>query len=205
LQITVTDGDGNTVTTLNVGSDYPAGDRLDIGNGIKIALGIGDLADGNTFEVDAFADTDTSGVLAAAGINAFFSGSNASNIAVCSDISAAPGRIATALRDDMADNNNALRMVALRDQAVSDLDSLTPGEYYRRLITDIGQQVSVKQTHQQNVEAMVQNLANQQSEVSGVNINDEAARMLIFEQMFKAMAKYLSTLQSSLSTIMEII
>lgn len=205
LQITVTDGDGNTVTTLNVGSDYPAGDRLDIGNGIKIALGIGDLADGNTFEVDAFADTDTSGVLAAAGINAFFSGSNASNIAVCSDISAAPGRIATALRDDMADNNNALRMVALRDQAVSDLDSLTPGEYYRRLITDIGQQVSVKQSHQKNVEVMVQNLANQQSEISGVNINDEAARMLIFEQMFKAMAKYLSTLQSSLSTIMEII
>ena len=205
LQITVTDGDGNTVTTLNVGSDYAADDRLDIGNGIKIALGTGDLANGNTFEVDAFVDTDTSGVLATAGINAFFSGSNASNIAVCSDISAAPGRIATALGEDMTDNNNALRMVALRNQAVSDLDSLTPGEYYRRLITDIGQQVSVKQMHQKNVEAMVQNLANQQNEISGVNINDEAARMLIFEQMFKAMAKYLSTLQSSLSTIMEIL
>ena len=205
LQITVTDGDGETVTTLNVGSGYAAGDRLDIGNGIKIALGAGDLADGNTFEVDAFVDTDTSGVLAAAGINIFFSGSNASNIAVNSDISAAPGRIATALGEDMTDNNNALRMVALRNQAVSGLDSLTPGEYYRRLITDIGQQVSVKQTNQKNVEAMVQNLNNQQSEFSGVNINDEAARMLIFEQMFKAMAKYLITLQSSLSTIMEII
>jgi flagellar hook-associated protein FlgK len=52
---------------------------------------------------------------------------------------------------------------------------------------------------------MVLNLTNQQSEISGVNINDEAARMLIFEQMFKAMAKYMSTLQSSLATIMEII
>jgi len=205
LQITVTDGDGNTVTTLNVGSGYAAGDRLDISNGIKIALGVGDLADGNTFQVDAFANTDTSGVLAGAGINTFFSGSNASNIAVCSDISASPGRIATALRDDMTDNNNALRMVGLRDEAVSDLDSMTPAEYYRRLITDIGQQVSVKQSHQKNVEVMVQNLTSQQSEISGVNINDEAARMLIFEQMFKAMAKYLSTLQSSLSTIMEII
>jgi flagellar hook-associated protein 1 FlgK len=205
LQITVTDGDGNTVTTLNVGSGYAAGDRLDIGNGIKIALGVGDLADGNTFQVDAFANTDTSGVLAGAGINTFFSGSNASNIAVCSDISASPGRIATALRDDMTDNNNALRMVGLRDEAVSDLDSMTPAEYYRRLITDIGQQVSVKQSQQKNVEVMVQNLTSQQSEISGVNINDEAARMLIFEQMFKAMAKYLSTLQSSLSTIMEII
>lgn len=205
LQITVKDGDGDTVTTLNVGSGYAAGDRLDIGNGIKIALSTGDLADGNTFEVDAFADTDTSGVLAAAGINTFFSGSNASNIAVSSDISAAPGRIATALGGDGTDNNNALLMADLRNQTVTDLDSLTPGEYYRRLITDIGQQVSVKQTRQKNVEAMVQNLNNQQSEFSGVNINDEAARMLIFEQMFKAMAKYLTTLQSSLSTIMELI
>jgi flagellar hook-associated protein FlgK len=52
---------------------------------------------------------------------------------------------------------------------------------------------------------MLQNLANQQSEMSGVNINDEAARMLLFEQMFKAMAKFLTVIQSSLSTVMEII
>lgn len=205
LEITVTDGDGETVTTLNVGSGYAAGDKLDIGNGIKIALSTGDLSDGNTFGVDAFADTDTSGLLAAAGINTFFSGSNASNMAVCQEISAEPGRIATAQREDAADNNNVLRMFALKDRALSDLDSLTPGEYYRQLITDIGQQISVKQTNQENVQTLVLNLTNQQSEISGVNINDEAAQLLIFEQMFKAMAKYLSTLQSSLSTIMEII
>ena len=38
-----------------------------------------------------------------------------------------------------------------------------------------------------------------------LDINDEAARMLLFEQMFKAMAKYLTTVQSSLSTVMDII
>ena len=205
LGITVTDGNGNTVTTLNVGAGYAAGDSLDIGYGIKIALGSGDMADGNTFQVDAFADTDTSGVLAAAGINAFFSGNSASNIDVCSRITDEPARIATASNKDGADNNNVLRMIALKDQALSDLDSLTPGEFYRKLITDIGQQLSVKQSNQENVQALVLNLTNQQSEISGVNINDEAAQMLVFEQMFKAMAKYLSTLQSSLSTIMDII
>lgn len=96
-------------------------------------------------------------------------------------------------------------MADLRNQAITDLDNLTPGQYYHQLITKIGQKVSVKQTNQENIEALVQNLINQQNEVSGVNINDEAARMLIFEQMFKAMAKYMSTIQSSLSTIMEII
>ena len=205
LQIIVTDGDGNTVTTLNVGSGYAAGDILDIGNGIKIALGTGDLANGNTFEVDAFIDTDTSGVLAVTGINTFFSGNNATNIAVCSDITNEPGLIATALGQDTTDNNNALRMADLRNQAITDLEDLTPVEYYRRLFTDIGQQVSFRQKHQENTEVLLLNLANQQSEISGVNINDEAARMLIFEQMFKAMSKYLSTIQSSLATVMEII
>jgi flagellar hook-associated protein 1 FlgK len=205
LGITVTDGDGETVTTLNVGSGYAAGDKLEIGNGIKIALGAGDLADGNTFQVDAYSDTDTSGVLAAAGINSFFSGGNASDMAVNSEIVADPGRIATAQSGDGADNNNVLKMAALKDLALDNLGSMTPSEYYRQLVTDIGQQVSVKQTNQENLQALVQNLTNQQSEISGVNINDEAAQLLVFEQMFKAMAKYLSTLQSSLSTVMDII
>ncbi|MHC4509660.1 MAG: hypothetical protein ACYTAO_11985, partial [Planctomycetota bacterium] len=205
LQITVTDGDGSTVTTLNIGSGYAAGDRLDLGNGIKISLSAGDLVDGNTFEVDAFADTDTSGVLAAAGINVFLTGSDASEMAVDSDIVTTPGRLATALGAEMTDNSNALRMEALRNQAITDLSSMTPGEFYRRLTADIGQQVAIKQIHQDNVEAMVQSIANQQDGISGVNINEEAAQILIFEQMFKAMAKYLNTIQSSLLTVMEII
>lgn len=205
LQIAVTDGEANTVTTLNVGSGYAAGDILDVGNGIKIALGIGDLADGNTFEVDAFGESDTSGVLAAVGINTFFSGRNASDIAVCSYISDTTGRIAIAMGPDMTDNTNASRLANLRDQAVSGLDSMTPGEFYRNLVADIGLDLSIRQVRQENIEAIVQNLANQQSEVSGVDINDEAAKMLVFEQMFKAMAKYLNTIQTSLSTIMELL
>ncbi len=207
LQLIVTDSTG-TIATVNIGTGYAVGDEITIGStGIKIALSIGDLnqtIEDDKFTVQVFGNTDTSGLLSAVGINTFFSGSNAQNIAVCADITANPKRVATALGEDMTDNNNALRIAALRDQAVTALDSLTPGEYYRRLITDIGQQVSVKQSHQKNTEVLVQNLASQQGEISGVNINDEAARMLIFEQMFKAMAKYLSTLQSSLSTIMEI-
>ena len=205
LQITVTDGDGNTVTTLNVGSGYAAGESLDLGNGINIALSTGDLVSGNTFEVDAFVETDTSGVLAAVGINTFFSGNNATNIAVRSEIVNSPGRIATALGADMTDNRNALRMENLRNHALESLDSMTPGEFYRRLVIDTGQQVSVKQIRQDSIEAMLQNLANQESENSGVDINDEAAQMLVFEQMFNAMAKYLSNIQVLISTVMEII
>ncbi|MHC4890445.1 MAG: flagellar hook-associated protein FlgK [Planctomycetota bacterium] len=201
LQIEVKIG-AVVVKTVNVGSGYAAGDRLDIGDGILISIGTGTLNDTEEFTIEALASSDTSGVLAAVGINTFFYGSSASDIAVCSDIAATPGRVATALGVDMTDNTNALRLAGLRDQAVSSLNAMTPGEFYHRLITDIGQQLSVKQMRQDNIEVMVQNLANQQSEMSGVDINDEAARLLIFEQMFQAMAKYMSTVQSTVEALM---
>ena len=205
LQVTVTNGDGETIKTFNIGSGYAAGDSLELGNGIKIALGTGDLADGNKFEVDAFTQSDTTSVLAAAGINTFFSGRNASDIAVSSDISDEPGRIAAAIGADMSDNENLLKLAALRDLQIDDLDSMTAGEFYRRMVTDIGLEVSTRDIRQENTKAAIQNLSSQQSEISGVNINDEAAQLLIFEQMFQAMAKYMGTLQNSLSTMMELL
>jgi flagellar hook-associated protein 1 FlgK len=206
LTLTVTDGASNTIDTINIGSGYAVGDKIDVGDtGIKISLSTGDLVDGDSFSIDVFANTDISGVLGAVGINTFFSGSSASDIAVCSDIAATPGRVASALGADMTDNANALRMAGLKDQAVTSLNSMTPGEFYRQMVTDIGQQLFVKQARKDNIESMVQNLSNQQNEISGVDINDEATRILLFEQMFKAMSKYLSTIQSSLSTIMEML
>ena len=204
LQIEVKIG-AAVVKTVSVGSGYAAGDRLDIGDGIFISIGTGTLNDGEEFTIEALANSDTSGVLAAAGINTFFSGSGASDITVCSDIAATPGRVATALGAEMTDNANALRLAGLRDQAVSSLNTMTPREFYHRMITDIGQQLSIKKMRQDNIEVMVQNLANQQSDVSGVSINDEAAQLLIFEQMFQAMAKYIATIQSMISSVMEII
>jgi len=51
----------------------------------------------------------------------------------------------------------------------------------------------------------MRDLSDQQSRLSGVDINEQAAQMLLFEQMFAAMARYLSTVSSSLSTLMELL
>jgi flagellar hook-associated protein 1 FlgK len=205
LQLEVQNGSAEVVTTLNVGSGYAAGDELDIGNGIKVSLSMGDLNDSEAFEVDAFAETDTSGFLAVAGMNTFFSGDSASNMSVCSEVAGTPGLVATALGADMTDNVNSLRLAGVRDEAISSLDSMTVGQFYRRLITDLGQELSVKGMGHESIEVIIQNLSSQQSEISGVNINEEVAKLLVFEQMFQAMAKYISTIQSSMASIMELI
>jgi len=205
LQLVVTDSSANTVATLNVGSGYAAGEALEIGNGIKIALTTGSLKDGETFEVKAFANTDTSGVLAAVGMNTFFSGSGATDIAVCSAISSTPSRVATSLGADMTDNANALRLAGVQDEALSSLGLLTCGEFYRQLVVDVGLKVSTRDMEQGNIELIVRNLESRRDDISGVDTNEEAAELLVYQQMFQAMAKYISTLQSSLASLMEIL
>ena len=205
LQLSVTDKDGNLVDTLNIGSGYAAGDKLDFGNGIKIALTAGNLNDGDSFTVDAFANTDTSGLLSAIGINTFFSGNNASGMALSADLVDSPGRIATALGSDLTDNTNTLRLASVGETGIDELGSLTPGQFYRRLVTEIGQQLSVKQMSKSIIENLTQSLTNQQSDVSGVDINEEAAQMLVFQQMFQASAKYLGVLQTTLSNLFDLV
>ena len=205
LQLEVRDGDDNLVDTLNIGSGYAAGDQLDFGNGIKIAIGAGNLNADDSFAVDAFANTDTSGLLSAIGINTFFAGNNASNMSLASDIADTPGRIATAMGSDLTDNANAQRLASVGETEISGLNSLTAGQFYRQLVSGIGQQLSVKQTSQSNTETLVQSLYSQQSKISGVDTNDEAARMLVFEQMFQAMAKYLGTVNSTFASLMDIL
>jgi len=205
LEVKAADGTGDAIATLNIGSGYAAGELIDVGSsGIKISLSTGDLVNNNYFKVNVYGDTDTSGLLSAVGINTFFSGSSASDIAVCPRLSATPGRIATSLGADITDNANAFRMAGLKDVALSSLNSMTPGEFYRRLVSNTGQQISIKQIRKDNIELIIQNFANQKSDISDVNINEEAAQMLVFEQMYHAMAKYMSAVQSTISNLMDI-
>ncbi len=204
LRLDVTDEADEIVSTLNIGSGYAAGDVIEMANGIKIAVTTGELNDGDTFVVQALATTDTSGLLAAAGLNAFFSGASASDMRVCTCVVDSPDRIATAFGADLTDNLAALRLSDVHDQTVESLSGLTPSEYYHRITANLGQDVALKEARQENIEAVLQNLTLRQSDISGVNINDEAAQLMIFEKMFQAMAKYLNSLQTAMDTLMNI-
>jgi flagellar hook-associated protein FlgK len=205
LQLGVADEHGNLVGTVNIGAGYAAGDAIELSNGLKIAVSTGGLNAGDSFQVEALATTDTSGFLAAAGMNTFFSGASASEMRVCPDILSSPDRIATAFGGDLTDNHGALRLAAVRDEAMDSLSGMTPSEYYHRIVANLGQQVALKQARQENIEAMLQNLHKQRNDLSAVNINDEAAQLLVFEQMFQAAAKYLSSLQTTMTILMDMV
>lgn len=205
LRLTVSNTVGDVVGTLNVGAGYAAGDTITLTNGIKLAVSTGDLNAGDHFEIDVFHSTDTAGFLAAAGMNTFFSGASASEMKVCTRLVQNPDRLATALGGDYSDNAAVLRLVHVHEAGVDSLNGMTPNEFYQRTISNIGQDVSLRQSRQDNITAVIQDLKKQQSDISGVNINDEAAQLIIYEKMFQAVAKYLTTLQTMITTLMNVV
>lgn len=205
LSIEVRDGSDNLVNTISVGAGYSAGDKIELADGIEIALSSGDLNDGDNFTIEALANSDTSGLLAAAGLNTFFAGSGASDIEVAKAIVDQPDRIGTAIGQEGTDNVNAQRLADLSKETVESLGDMTVGDFYRKAVTYLGQVISVKQTSADSIDAILKDLNGQQSDLSGVNINDEATQMLMFQQMFGAMAKYITVVKSSIDTIMDII
>jgi flagellar hook-associated protein 1 FlgK len=205
VQIEVRDSGGNVVEQFDIGQGYAAGDEIELVSGIKVSFSAGTFAVADNFEVNAYATTDTSGFLSSAGLNTFFSGSEASDIAVCSEIVSSPNRAASSLQPGGTDNGNVSLISELRDTRLSSLGNMTMGDFYRNLVAETGTNVSIKRIQLENTEAIVQDMYSQQSELSGVNINEEAASMLVYQQMFQAMAKYINTIQESMTTLMNIL
>lgn len=210
MTLVVQDGSGATVASLNIGQGYEGGSEITIENGIKIKLkanGIspGYLNDDEVFTISALANSDTSGFLASVGINCFFSGNSASSFALGADIAQSTRNIAVSGNPAQGDNANALAIAQLGKTAADSLGGLTAKDYYRNLTVDVGNQISFTQLQYDNSQGIHKSLSEQRDQVSGVDINDQAMQMMIYERMFQAMAKYLNTISSSLETMMTIV
>ena len=192
---------GVLVKTLDIGKGYAAGEPIDVVDGIKVALDAGTVNSGDQFTVQALARSDTTGFLAAAGLNAFFSGSSARDIAVSSDILNHPERIASSIGPDLADNMNLVRMADFGDKTSTTLGA-SPIDYYHQFVTGVGQRVATAQAKQDGLNSTSQELQQQRDSISGVDVNEEAARLLMFQQMYQAVAKFIGTQSKSMDALL---
>lgn len=205
LAVEVRNASGELVKTVAVGLGYAAGDRLDVGNGLELAMPTGTLKLGEKFQVTAVAESDSSGFLAAAGMNAFFTGTNASTIAVRDAVLADPKNLATSIGSAGTDNINVRRMADLADSRLTELGDFTPGDYFHQVVTGVGQDIAFRQARQTSLEGAMAQLENERQNVSGVDINEEAAKLLVYEQLFQAVAKFMSVQSDVIDYLIRIV
>ncbi len=205
LTIEVRNGAGAVVTTLAVGAGYAAGDRIDVYEGLSVAFDPGALVAGEQFSVEVLANSDPTGFLAAAGMNTLFSGTRAADMTLRQDILDDPRRLATALGAEQSDNNVARTIGAMGEAQFADLGDASATDAFRLIVTTVGQQIAIRQARKDALVNVLQQLENQRDAISGVDINEEATNLLLFERMFQAMAKVLGTQQNAMQALMDIL
>lgn len=160
-------------------------------------------ADSSDFQL-SFSD-DTSGALAALGINTFFTGKDAYDIAVSDLVSSDPRFIAAASSSadgkNAGDNSNALALAGLRDLALNELNGMSVTQHWNRHVEDFAvRQGQARQTFQATT-VIREGLATQQQSISGVNADEESIDLIQFQRAFQASARLLTVIDEMLETL----
>ena len=197
LRVRVLDQSGQLVTTLDVGSGYEPGESLALGNGVRVSFGPGELSSetGQAFALDALADSDTSDILVATGMNAFFLGSTAADMQVNDALLSNPDRVAAGIGAASGDGANLARLVGLRDLDLDALDANTIEDFYADLVGDVGFDTAAARGALDAQAQLLGQLEADREAVSGVNIDEEMVDLLKYQQSYEAAARFISVAQ----------
>ena len=190
LQVEVKNSSGTVIATLDVGDTYTPGNTLNVINGVSLTLSNGTITAGDTFSLDVISDSDTTNLLAALGINTFFSGTDASDIVVSTDVSNDVSLIA-ASTGEVGNNTNALRLSALQDDT-SAINNTTFADYLHQIASSLGEEASNAYKSEESYDVIETSLQNRRDEISGVSVDEELVNLVRYQQAYQASAKYIS-------------
>jgi len=146
---------------------------------------------------------DTSGLLAAIGINTFFTGSRANNMAV-NEVLLADGSKFAASNDGIGvGTGNAERLIALHDASLDSLEGNSLTGLYDQLVNKTTQGSTVAQAVADGLRVFESTLDADAQAVSGVNLDEEAIRMISLQRTYQATARYISTLSDLLDMLVK--
>ena len=143
----------------------------------------------------AFAD-DTSGILAALGLNTFFTGSTALGLGVHEAVVEDPAKFAASRKGiGVDDTENAENLVAYGD-SVSVL--------YDRLMATTTQGSADARALAEGARTFEQTLQGRKLSISGVSLDEEAVRLIAHQRSYQASARYIATLVELLETLISL-
>jgi flagellar hook-associated protein 1 FlgK len=96
---------------------------------------------------------------------------------------------------------NAVGVLALRDLATFDGVAMSNG--YAALLTDMGTRVQGAQFAASYSAGVASSTEAARAAVSGVNLDEEAARLLQYQQAYQAAAKYMQIAQGMFDTLLQ--
>jgi flagellar hook-associated protein 1 len=198
--------DGNDTTLNSLTAQLNAIDGVNASVDIDNRLVLSSESSAIDFSFEVASTSDESGVLAALGINTFFTGSEAGNLGVNSQLlpGAGVGASKFAATIQGVNGKNALRLVAMYDQSLSSLDGGSIRGIYDGIINGTTQGASIAKSVADGQRVFSGTLEATSQGISGVNLDEEAIDMIALQRTYQASARFISTISDLLDILINI-
>lgn len=207
LTVGVFDSTGNRIATLSVGEGYSPGTKLVVKDGVEVSFGPGEISNvsKDSFSLDVVANSDSSDVLSALGLNTFFTGESIDNIAMREDLMDHPELLASSLNGAALDAGNLNRFLQIQKLAQDGLGGATLPGFLTEMTSDIALDTKRTGDLESAQNTLVSDLSSQREQISGVSMEEEMANMVRFQQAFTTAGRYLQVLQQTTASLLELI
>lgn len=155
-------------------------------------------------DVELGFQNDTSGALAALGINTFFTGDSAATLGVNEELLRDGSKFAASLDGIGTSTENGVLLSAFQEQALDDYEGNTINDLYDQLINSTTQGSTVASAVADGLRNFEATLDASAQAISGVNLDEEAVDMILLQRTYQAAARYLSTLSELLDILISI-
>jgi flagellar hook-associated protein 1 FlgK len=149
---------------------------------------------------------DTSGVLAALGLNTFFTGSTASSLGVNQELEGIENAAKFAASQGGIGNDarNAELLAAFMDEPLESAGNASLTDLYNQLMNGVTQGSGVAKAVADGSRIFEGALEGQHQAVSGVSIDEEAVKMIILQRIYQASARYIQTVSELLDLLVNL-
>jgi flagellar hook-associated protein 1 FlgK len=164
---------------------------------------------GNTLRISSSAPEltftfgdDTSGALAALGVNTFFTGSDGRDFAVADTVMRDPSYIAAGLTSMAGDNANVTRMLAFQTEPIGALDGVSVDSFYQGIVATLAARAAAVKDRHIGLEAIKGAVESQREAMSGVSLDEEAVKLIRYQTGYAAAARFISTVDQLLKVLL---
>ncbi|HVZ94268.1 MAG TPA: flagellar hook-associated protein FlgK [Phycisphaerales bacterium] len=152
---------------------------------------------------DVSFEQDSSGTLATLGMNSFFTGNDASNIAVRDDLRTDPLRLTIGLSD--GSNETALAIAGLKDRGVDAFGGESLGSAWQKSVERLGVDAAAATSRAAATGTVRASLEAQDAGISGVSLDEESINLINYQQQYQGAARFISVVNEMTQILLDLV
>ncbi len=148
---------------------------------------------------------DHSYVLAALGVNGYFTGKDAADIGVSGVLKSNTNLLAAASNGSKLDNTTAKEIYGLQSKSLSGLGNVNIKDAYGGMVSDLAVSAAAARSDAEASQAIMETLTTQRESLSGVSLDEEAINLIREQRAYQAAARVVAAIDEMMRTLLQMV